>query len=94
MVAKHCIMLLVPEMGIADRFDPSVSTKDSTEISTVYAQMRGRGGRWRAASTPLRVVYQAGKPGGYFFSVFKLKKKTEKHFFKLTQKVIGFLMEF
>lgn len=74
MVAENCIILLVPEMGIADLFDPSVSTNESTEISNVYVQMRERGGRQTAASIPLRVEYQAGKPGGYFFSVFKLKK--------------------
>lgn len=67
MMAENCIMLLVPEMGIADLFDPSVNTNESTEISTVYAQMRRRGERWRVASTPLRVKYQAEKPGGYFF---------------------------
>lgn len=75
MATENCIMLLVPAMGIADLFDPSGSTNESTEISAVYVQMRGGGGRQTAASTPLRVEYQAGKAGGYFSSVFKLKKK-------------------
>lgn len=40
MVAENYTVLLVPEVGIADWFEPSVSTKASTEISTVYTQMR------------------------------------------------------
>lgn len=89
MVAENCIMLLVPEMGIADLFDPSVSTNESTEISTVYVQMRGRGGRQTAASTPLRVEYQAGKPGGYFFFLSLNLKKQSEHITKEINQELG-----
>lgn len=83
MVAENCIVLLVPEVGIADWFEPSVSTTASTEISTVYAQMRN-GEQVEDVEQPPHPSGLSIKQGNQdvrFFSVFKLKKKPEKYFF-------------